>query len=442
MTTQFVLRTDKAEASGYCPIHLLAYFDGIRFKCASGEKCRPADWNKDKQQFRRSFPGFQEANDCLSAMAEKATQWWRQTRAAGGTPTSEGLRAILKPKRAPSELAATPAPVVPFTVLYEEYRQALRARGYSHETLRQRLVVRNWLRDFERDKSETLTPETYDVATHDRLLAYLRFDRKLAENTVATLVRNVRVFLRYLREERGFTVPVELRKLQGRALDVVKMWLSAADLAALTEAKLPATLMPVRDVLLFCCYTGLRYSDVCALQKGNVEEWNGSRVLRLVQTKTRAGVSIYLTQVACAIIDKYGQGPERLRLLPTTANQVMNRYLKRIGEAAGLTQPVVLAERVAGVMVKKSVPKFELLTMHTARHTFATQSLLRGMPVEVLQKVMGHKRIQTTLVYAKVVEDLQHQTMRRIWEGETAAPGAVPSSAAATDGVCEVKVGA
>ena len=73
-----------------------------------------------------------------------------------------------------------------------------------------------------------------------------------------------------------------------------------------------------------------------------------------------------------------------------------------------------LTEVVAGEVVKTSFSKFELLTMHTARHTFATQSLLRGMPVEVLQKIMGHANIQTTLLYAKVVEDLQHQTMQRV----------------------------
>ncbi|MDB5268162.1 MAG: hypothetical protein JWP58_1202 [Hymenobacter sp.] len=74
-----------------------------------------------------------------------------------------------------------------------------------------------------------------------------------------------------------------------------------------------------------------------------------------------------------------------------------------------------------GNLVRTAVPTCELVTMHTARHTFATQSLLRGMPVEVLQKVLGHKKIQTTLIYAKIVEDFQHQTMRRVWEGEPAS---------------------
>ncbi|MBC8084408.1 MAG: tyrosine-type recombinase/integrase [Hymenobacter sp.] len=87
-------------------------------------------------------------------------------------------------------------------------------------------------------------------------------------------------------------------------------------------------------------------------------------------------------------------------------------------------------------MVKQQVPKYEMVTMHTARHTFATQSLLRGMPVEVLQKVMGHARLQTTLIYAKIVEDFQHQTMRRIWDGEPVA------AELATAEVCQVMVAA
>lgn len=119
----------------------------------------------------------------------------------------------------------------------------------------------------------------------------------------------------------------------------------------------------------------------------------------------------------------------------------MNRHLKQVDKYAGLTAPVVLAERVAGQMVKKSVPKYELLTSHTARHAFATQSLLRGMPVEVLQKVMGHAKIQTTLLYAKVVEDLQHQTMQRIWEGRPATIGKADVTATALAGrVCAAEV--
>ena len=99
------------------------------------------------------------------------------------------------------------------------------------------------------------------------------------------------------------------------------------------------------------------------------------------------------------------------------ANVMRNRL-------AGVESMVEVVETIGGQIMKRPVAKWELVTMHTARHTFATQSLLRGMPVEVLQKVLGHSKIQTTMIYAKVVEDLQHQTMRRIWEGGAADPAA------------------
>ena len=141
--------------------------------------------------------------------------------------------------------------------------------------------------------------------------------------------------------------------------------------------------------------------------------------MRLTQTKTRTSVSIYLTAAAAALLEKYrGEG---LRLLPVMANQVMNRNLREITKRAGLRELVEVVTTEMGKVVKQQIPKHELVTMHTTRHTFARQSLLRGMPVEVLQKVMGHARLQTTLIYAKIVEDFQHQTMRRVWDGEPVA---------------------
>ena len=244
--------------------------------------------------------------------------------------------------------------------------------------------------------------------------------------------------MRFLRDERGVPVSLELRKLVAKPTDSPKLYLSAADMEKLATAMLPANLVPVRDVFLFCCYTGLRYSDVEALYPGNLHEWDGGRLLRLVQSRTRAGVSIYLTAAASAIIDNYTG--ERERLLPVQAkvqtNQVVNRYLKRVAKMAGLTGAVDLLSTGNGSLTRSAVPQCELVTMHTARHTFATQSLLRGMPVEVLQKILGHKKIQTTLIYAKIVEDFQHHTIRRIWEGQG---GATDSAGARTSQICAVE---
>ncbi len=75
MVTQFVLRTDKKDKAGLCPVHLIVYFDGARLKCAIGDKCKPADWNADRQQFRRSFRMAEEANQHLKLRAQQVHEW-------------------------------------------------------------------------------------------------------------------------------------------------------------------------------------------------------------------------------------------------------------------------------------------------------------------------------------------------------------------------------
>ena len=111
-----------------------------------------------------------------------------------------------------------------------------------------------------------------------------------------------------------------------------------------------------------------------------------------------------------------------------------NRYSwERVCKLVGLTGAADLVSTESGNLVRAAVSKCELMTMHTAKHTFATQSLLRGIPVEVLQKVLGHQKIQTTLIYAKIVEDFQHQTMRRVWGGVSAGPAAEVSQVCAVE---------
>ena len=251
-------------------------------------------------------------------------------------------------------------------------------------------------------------------------------------------MKHVKAFLRYVRDDRRLPVAVEPREMKIQWADVEKVYLSGAELAQLESAPLPASLGPTRDAFLFCCYTGLRHSDLSELHTANVKAWDGSCILRLTQTKTRTAVSIYLTPPAAALLDKYAG--TRAHLLPAMANQVMNRNLKRIAQLAGLREMVEVVTVEAGGVTKRQQPKHELMTMHTARHTFAVLSLVRGLPVAVLQKVLGHARIQTTMLYARIVEDFQHQEMRRIWEGPGATgAGGVP---AAMNPVCVIETAA
>ena len=142
----------------------------------------------------------------------------------------------------------------------------------------------------------------------------------------------------------------------------------------------------IRDFFLFSCFTGLRFNDALSLKMDDIiEDDQGIKFISIMMHKTDDYVQVPLINEVQTIIEKYNDHPDREVLgfvLPRISNQKMNSYLKVLADIAG---------------VKKTI------THHVARHTFATQALNRGIPIEVVQKLMGHTDIQTTQIYAKML---------------------------------------
>ena len=144
----------------------------------------------------------------------------------------------------------------------------------------------------------------------------------------------------------------------------------------------------VRDVFLFCCYTGLAYVDVKQLKGENIVIGiDGNRWIKKYRNKTKILCSVPLLPVAEAILEKYSKDGDKYRmkpLLPVPTNQKSNQYLKEIAERCGI---------------------HKTLTTHLARHTFATTvTLSNGVPIESVSKMLGHRSLKTTQIYAKVLD--------------------------------------
>ncbi len=168
-----------------------------------------------------------------------------------------------------------------------------------------------------------------------------------------------------------------------------KQFLTQADLDTLQNKKsfLPR-LDLVRDIFVFCCYTGLAYADVKQLQQEDiiigVDDY---RWIKMARKKTKAISSIPLLPPAEAIIEKYSEHPYVLDgkgLLPVLTNQKSNAYLKEIADVCGINKN---------------------LTTHLARHTFATTvTLSKGVSISTVSKMLGHRSLKTTQIYAKVLD--------------------------------------
>jgi len=170
---------------------------------------------------------------------------------------------------------------------------------------------------------------------------------------------------------------------------VEKDFLNKHELTAIVEKEFDLERLEiVRDIFVFSCYTGLAYVDVMNLMPGNiVKGMDGGLWIKTTRQKTAMPVSTPILPAAMEIIEKY-QGNIRAKakgtVFPVFSNQKVNSYLKEIADQCG---------------VKKN------LSFHIARHTFATTiTLSNGVPIETVSKMLGHNKLSTTQIYARVLE--------------------------------------
>ena len=164
-----------------------------------------------------------------------------------------------------------------------------------------------------------------------------------------------------------------------------------------TTFNIPST-QRIKDLFIFACYTGLSFIDVSELKVDHlVKGMDGNDWLYTKRTKTDEPLKIPLLPKAMEIIDKYKNNASLLengRLLPIYSNQMINRTLRDIATACGIRKKV---------------------TFHVARHTFATAiTLSNGVPIETVSKLLGHTKLSTTQIYARVVEKKVGEDMQNL----------------------------
>lgn len=173
----------------------------------------------------------------------------------------------------------------------------------------------------------------------------------------------------YIKNEREFLSEDELQSIIEKEFEIERLEL-------------------VKDLFVFSCYTGLSYIDVMNLNEDNITFGiDGGKWIITNRQKTHNKVKIPLLPIAEELIQKYKghiKTKKTKTLFPNISNQKLNSYLKEIADLC---------------KIKKN------LTFHIARHTFATTvTLSNGVPIETVSKLLGHSKIATTQIYAKVIE--------------------------------------
>jgi len=191
------------------------------------------------------------------------------------------------------------------------------------------------------------------------------------------------------------------------------IFLTRDELQRIRDLEIPETknyLERVRDVFLFCCFTGLRYSDVYNLRKSDIKDGH----IEITTIKTHDYLVIELNDHSRAILEKYEDVHfEGDKALPVTSNQKMNTYLKELGKLAGIDEPIKQTYYIGNERKEEVHPKHELLASHVGRRTFICNALSLGIPAQVVMKWTGHSDYKAMKPYIDIADDIKAESMTK-----------------------------
>ena len=375
-------------------IYLFFTFNKSRLKYSTGQKVPPKYWNFEKQRVKvvSAFRQAESINMLLDSLEGDVSNCYRTLLLEGITPTPEHLRARLN-----ESLKKEDSSTKDLADFAERVLEASNRKEGTKRAIKQ--TIRN-LKEFKAKTGKSLHFDAIDLDFYDAYLEYAKC-AGYSQNTIGTHIKNIKVFMREA-FERGLTKNVFFRSKRFKKLEEesTSIYLGKHELETIHKLDLSGTprLERVRDLFIVGCYTGLRFSDLTQLRIENINQQ--SRVIKVRTQKTDETVVIPIKKAVSEIIDKY-EGH-----LPTAiSNEKMNEYLKELGKEAKLTDKIEIIMTKGGERKREVVNKHDLITVHTARRSFATNAYLEGVPTISLMKITGHRTEKSFLKYIKISQE-------------------------------------
>jgi len=392
----FILKDPQAK--GKTPIYLVYWYDQLRIKISTGEKINPKYWNKKTHRARETKDYTQGKNLNTTLESHKLSV----LKTAGDHITTNG--AVLTGQLKTELKAVIKPPVIqetkPITLLMA-IQEFIDTTDKSPRTKLGYGTALNDLKKYQNTLKKPLTFDSINMDFYKDFIKYLTNKRKLAKNTIGTRIKNIKVFMNYA-NEKGYTQNQGHRNRDFKRIEekTQSIYLNDNEILKLYNQDLSDNpkLDRVRDLFIIGCYTGLRFSDLSQITPDNFTN-NGTR-LRLKTIKTGETVVIPLHWTIKEILKKY-----EYKLPRVISNQKFNEYLKDLGELAELNETVVLSKTKEGLRLESKFMKWQLVTVHTARRSFATNMFIAKVPAISIMKITGHQTEKEFMKYIKITQE-------------------------------------
>ena len=401
------------------PIRMRVNFASKRIEFTTGYRIDAAKWDADKQRVKNGCSNKlkQSASEINASLLEYYTEIqsiFKRFEVEDVMPTPEQIKeafnALHKPVSEEPKPKKEALPCDFFQVFDDFVEDCGRQNNWTDSTFEKFAAVKNHLTNF----CEGLTFEFFDERGLNDYISYLRDVKEMRNTTIGKQLSFLKWFLRW-----AFKKGVH----QNNAYDSYKpkfkstqkkiIFLTWDELNRLREFKIPSNkqaLERVRDVFLFQCFTGLRYSDVFNLRRSDIK---GDHI-EVTTVKTSDSLIIELNNHSKAILDKYKDVAfEDDKVLPVITNQKMNDYLKELAEMAGIDEPIRQTYYKGNERIDEITPKYALLGTHAGRRTFICNALALGIPPQVVMKWTGHSDYKAMKPYIDIADDIKANAMSK-----------------------------
>ena len=403
------------------PIRMRVNFASQRIEFTTGYRIDVAKWDGDKQRVKNGCTNklkqsASEINVALLGYYTELQEIFKRFEVAEITPSPAEVKEAFNNRHGQNEkteLASADTSNVPSN-FYEAFDDFVRVCGrqndWTHSTFEKFAAVKNHLKNF---RSE-LSFDFFDEEGLTEYVQYLREVREMRNSTIGKQLSFLKWFLRWSFKQ-GMHSNNAYDTFKPKLKDTQKkiIFLTWEELNKLREFKIPPTkqaLERVRDVFLFQCFTGLRYSDVFNLRRSDIK---GDHI-EVTTVKTSDSLIIELNDHSRAILEKYKDVEfENDKALPVITNQKMNDYLKELAELAEINEPVRQTYYKGNERIDEVTPKYALLGTHAGRRTFICNALALGIPPQVVMKWTGHSDYKAMKPYIDIADDIKANAMSK-----------------------------
>ncbi|MDR2221103.1 MAG: site-specific integrase [Flavobacteriaceae bacterium] len=394
------------------PIRARVVYNGGRVELFTGYRIDASKWDEDKERVRNGCTNklkqsSSEINTALSELTTIVDRIFKEFELKNEMPSFELFKDEVKRYSDKEVKSATEKNL--FTAFDEFVKSSGKRNDWTDATYTKFKTVRSHLSTFKSDFQFTdLNEKTLlDYVT------FLREKKQMRNSTIEKQISFVKWFLKWCRSN-NHTIPYNFESFKPKLKETSKriIFLTQEELDKIKAKDLSDKpyLDRVRDVLLFCCYTGLRYSDAYNLTKQDIN----NEVIEFVTKKTNDYLRVELNKHSRAILEKYKEVPFKDdKALPVISNQKMNEFLKTLGEVTEINEPIRETYYQGNKRIEEVKPKYEHLSTHVGRRTFICTALSLGIPVQVVMKWTGHSDYKSMKPYIDIADSIKANAMTK-----------------------------